>query len=559
MTDERMDARLRSAGEAWRAADAQAATIDAGQVETLTAPAPRKPHRRTGLLASAAVVAAAIVAGGAFLISNIGSDSGRPNQIEAGPSGLTGTTWVLDSITDANGNDVPVAGKAAFQIDASDHLSGADGCNAISGDVGISSDTISFGNGLATTEIACVDDNATATAQQVDAMLSGDVTWSINNDALTLSKAGAGTLVYRAVPDEATSTDPSDLIGVTWTLTTIEDGTGPDGVAKSVSGTSDLRIADAVAGLMLLNGGCNEYKVDVGAGTIDITGGDISTQDCAQPQPDLDAVRAVLTGHVTWVIEGDQLTITKDGVGALVYTRSGGGGSGDKAGLVALIGHTWTLQGIEHNTSSGGSGGGSSSMSDIKVTFGKDGRITIKHRCYTNVGKAQIGATSVDISGVTLETAIPCTSPTDPNEDQTNSTVDDLLTGSVQWQLSDGQLQLTKGDTTLDFAATASDQPLTKLDGTTWRLADDPQVTLTFNGGIDYRLETGCNAYTGRAKVANDTVTLYGQKDVGGLDCLHSDAERVRQFLESGAAKWSITDGTLVLAKDGTKLTFTAK
>jgi heat shock protein HslJ len=435
MTDEQMDARLQRAGEAWRASnDATVATTHVPtDVETLAVPPARKPPRvrRTGLLASAAVVAAALVAGGTFLVANLSSGDGPPATVEAGPISLAGTTWNLVGVTDANGDDVPVAGKATLFIDDSGHLNGSDGCNSISGDVDISGATIDFGHGLATTEIACPNE-VSATAEHVDALVSGDVTWSIGDDKLTLSK---------------------------------------------------------------------------------------------------------------------------DGVGSLIYTRSGGANTA----LGSLVGHTWTLQGIEHNTSSGGSASGSSSMSDISVTFDKIGGITIKHRCYTNQGDVKIGDGTFDISNVTLETAIPCTSPTDPDEDRTNSTVDDLLTGSVQWRVQGDQLQITKDSTTLDFTGSASSEPQQpQLDGTSWTLLHDRRIVLTFFGGIDYRLNTSCHAYTGHAKIGGGTMTLYGQRDLGGADCLNTNVEQVKTFLQSGEAKWSITDGTLVIAKDKTEIDFSA-
>lgn len=534
MTDEQMDARLRRAGAAWREASGPVATAEVvPQVETLTAPAARKPHRprRTGLLASAAVVAAAIVAGGAFLVANIGSDDGGPSPVDAGPTSLTGTTWKLVHITDANGHDVPVAGKAALSIDESDHLSGSDGCNSISGDVDVNATMIGFGNGLATTELACPN-QMSATAEHVDALLAGDVAWRINDDELTLSKAGAGTLVYQAVRDEVTSTDPKDVIGVTWNLTTIETGS----IAQQVTGSPTLHIDRAET--LGFTDGCNSNsgKVSVGAGTIDIANVGGTEAYCKQSNE----VMAVLTGHVTWVIEGDQLTITKDGVGALIYARSGA----SKIELAKLVGHAWTLI----------------SAPDIVVTF-ENGHVTIKHRCYANKGDAQIGESTLDISHVTLESAIPCISPTDPNEDQTNSTVDEVLSGSVQWQIKDGQLQITKGRTTLDFASSAQQQ--SQLTGTLWKLIDNTAITLTINDNGTFRLQTICDVDGGTASVSGGAVTFADRHVVEPRKCpAPTDQARLDQsavdHVLKGVAKWSIADGQLTLGNAAGTLRFSA-
>ncbi|HZC72931.1 MAG TPA: META domain-containing protein [Jatrophihabitans sp.] len=552
MTDEQMDARLRRTGEAWRAAEAPTAAGVATRVETLAVAPTRKPprSRRFGLLASAAVVAAALVAGGGFLVANLGSDGG-PTPIESGPLSLTGTNWALVGITDAAGHDVPVAGNPTLGIDDSNHVGGTDGCNKFGGDVTVDGAVIRFG-ALEISAMACPDDQVTATAEQVDATLSGDVTWSTSNDELTLSKADVGTLIYRSVPSEDTSTDPNDLIGSDWALTTIERGAtaastpavvftfGADGVRDSADNAAGARIS---------------------AGTITFTtrwtnGLTTSADQGLSPSDSQFVYGRLLTGHVTWVVEGDQLKITKDGVGALIYAPSGGG----KADLASLLGHTWTLNGIEHQTAAGGSASGSSSMSDITITFDKVARITIKHRCYTDKGKVQVGDSTLDIRGITPDGTVPCTSPTDPNENRTNSTVDRILTGSVQWQITNGQLQITKGDTTLDFSdAGTPEQQQPQLSGTLWKLTNDSQVTLIFDGGISYRLETGCHTYTGHAKIAGATMTLYDQRDQGGLDCLNLKAEQVRKLLESGEAAWSIQDGTLVLGRDGVKIEFSSK
>src|SRR2546426_797149 len=83
----------------------------------------------------------------------------------------------------------PVAGHAPLQIRADHKVTGSGGCNSIGGDVQVTNSTLGLGGGLATTEMACLDDQVTTAAGHVDAMLSGDVRWSISGDELTLTKA----------------------------------------------------------------------------------------------------------------------------------------------------------------------------------------------------------------------------------------------------------------------------------------------------------------------------------------------------------------------------------
>src|SRR3954468_9368224 len=95
MNDEQMDARLQQAGESWRAATADVSVSAAPEVHPLTpSGGSRTPRRRTGLFASAAVVAAALVAGGSLLVANITRDDGNRGT-EMSTASLEGTVWGL--------------------------------------------------------------------------------------------------------------------------------------------------------------------------------------------------------------------------------------------------------------------------------------------------------------------------------------------------------------------------------------------------------------------------------------------------------------------------------
>src|SRR3954468_2931619 len=100
MTEEQMDARLRAAGDAWRTANDRPAAIPTAiptlEPAGLVPPAPaRRPRRHvTALLASAAVVATALVAGGAILLGHTSDDKHRVTNTDEAAT-LRGTTWRL--------------------------------------------------------------------------------------------------------------------------------------------------------------------------------------------------------------------------------------------------------------------------------------------------------------------------------------------------------------------------------------------------------------------------------------------------------------------------------
>ena len=235
---------------------------------------------------------------------------------------LVGTPWLLAAIKDANGADVPVAGNGAFSIDADGHLKGNDGCNVMTGDVQIGDTTVDFGAGLAITEMACSGDNVMTTAQHVDAVLQGQVTWSIDGDELTLHKDGVGTLVFRAGGSDSQTGPP--LVNTTWTLTTIENGA--NGTASSV-GTEVTVVFDG-DGHVTITHRCytDQADADIAKGTLDISHKQLQQAiPCTSPtDPNENETNSivddVLSGQSTWTIDQRQLTITKDGVGALVFT-----------------------------------------------------------------------------------------------------------------------------------------------------------------------------------------------------------------------------------------------
>jgi heat shock protein HslJ len=438
MTDEQMDARLRGAGEAWRTADA-AAVADAGNTgevhDVIEQSRTTRRRHRWSLIASAAAVV--VLAGAAAaLVANVGSNGGNPAATDGGATQLTGTPWTLIGITDSNGNEVPVAGDAVLLIGADHNVKGSDGCNAMGGAVDVSDDTIGIGGGLSMTEMACLDAQVTATASHVDAVLSGDVKWSISGDQLTLTKSGAGQLVYRAAPASTKSMDPNDLINATWHLTTIEKGTGSDGVAHTPAQTQKLRIEKRLT----FDAGCNAYSADatVGKGTLDI--GTVGGTLALCKGGDEGEVLAVLTGKVTWVIEGDQLTITKDVVGALIYSRTD-----PSAGSTPLTGTQWTFSSIEVTSSNSASGEGGID-STITLTLDAKRSYRLETGCHSYAGEAALTDNSVAFSNQQDLGGDDCLKPLAER-------VVDFLDGDVGWSIKDGQLTLTKGDTTLTFSA----------------------------------------------------------------------------------------------------------
>jgi heat shock protein HslJ len=333
MTDELLDARLRAAGDRWRAAHPEPAHVDFRHLAAdppavvPVVPAVRgaatAPRRARLWLAAAAAVAATVAA--ALLVVQLGGSKSKTPSGSA--SALLGVDWRLVQVVDQAGHATQ-AGPAQLTVSADGRLSGTDGCNHIGATVQVSATELDV-RGLLTTDMGCLNPNpAIGIAERaIHAMLSGTVRWSVSGDELTLTKDGAGSLIYRAVK-HTTTTDPE-----------------------------------------------------------------------------------------------------------------------------ALVGPIWALSGIEHDTGNSGSATGSSGMASTTVTLDSTGHLTISHRCYAAGADAQLGRGTLDIGKVTLTGAIPCPTAADQRaEQQQDSVVDGVLTGHVVWSVHDADLTVTKGTTTLDFS-----------------------------------------------------------------------------------------------------------
>ncbi|PZS31289.1 MAG: hypothetical protein DLM58_12020 [Pseudonocardiales bacterium] len=233
------------------------------------------------------------------------------------PGKLVGTDWRLVKID----GKASVVGGAPFMIDDKGQLTGTDGCNNLGAHVTISGDTINIG-AVVTTEMACASTDRKFAAQvtRLDKVLSGTLQWSIKGDELTLSRNGTTVLVYRAAPPP--TTDPKAVVAVGWRLSAVTQD-GPN----SSSGTSvaaDVPLKFDGNGRFTASDGCNS-----GGGAVTITAGKmvfsgyVSTR-MACTNVDATQMRVfakIFDGEVSWAIKDGELTITKAGVGSLIYAQ----------------------------------------------------------------------------------------------------------------------------------------------------------------------------------------------------------------------------------------------
>jgi heat shock protein HslJ len=325
-TDDRMDAMLTSAGQSWRDEHDRPADVDFSAVAS-SPPATeshpvvpiagaghlRRPHRRVAVWVSAAAVAAAVMATLVAIRLGTGSEHNGPSA-----AGLDGTDWRLVAMRKADGTSLAVIEPAPLKFD-SGSVGGTDGCNHLGGPARIGPTEIVLGD-IAMTEMACINRPAgfDAEVNLIHAVLAGKIAWTVAGDELTLTKDGAGALIYRAVRHTAT-TDPAALVGG-WVLTTIEQ-----------NGVASTPVFDAA---LTIDGGdtytvghrCSQTQgsVQIGSGTATFADPRNVSHSCPSAQgageiAEAATIDSVLSGTVHWLIKDRQLTITKSGVGSLVY------------------------------------------------------------------------------------------------------------------------------------------------------------------------------------------------------------------------------------------------
>ena len=338
MTDEQLHERLSRAGARWREANAEAVAIDPAAVTAedntiedapaatplplLPEPAPKDRRRKRIWLGSAIGAAAAVVLAVVLAVQLVGGGSSGTHQPAAGGgTPLAGTDWQLSAMTGADGQAMTVARRVGLRFEDGD-VNGNDGCNALGGKVTVSGSEITFGR-ISTTLMACLDQSTALTAQTqlIRAVMQDAVRYTISANTLTITKNGAGTLIYTAQPPATTNSGPSALTERTWQLTTVVLG---DDIAQPYGGTASSAPAGAQLtfsdGTVSGSDGCNTFtaRVTLGTGTIAVTGFENTTTN---PCPSSSEWTLVLQQARTWTLAGDQLTVDGTHGGKLVFTR----------------------------------------------------------------------------------------------------------------------------------------------------------------------------------------------------------------------------------------------
>jgi heat shock protein HslJ len=221
------------------------------------------------------------------------------------------------------------------------------------------------------------------------------------------------------------------LVGVDWRLAQIA---GPRGAPLAVSAPLMIDKNGKLTG----TDGCNHVGADakITGDTIKL-GAVVSTEmACVNRKPGFAAqvalLDAVLSGTVQWSVQGDELTLSKDGIAALVYRAAPPPTTDPKA----LVGIDWQLTVM---AGAGPDATASTPAAPAAVRFDGKGHLPGSDGCNSMGGNVTITPGHLDdvaIGGTLME----CPGA---RHDQ-YTLMHSVLRGSSIWDIADGQLTITK-------------------------------------------------------------------------------------------------------------------
>jgi heat shock protein HslJ len=236
------------------------------------------------------------------------------------------------------------------------------------------------------------------------------------------------------------------LVGTRWTLTQLIDPNG----THAPDGNPFLQFVSRSA--FVGTDGCNSLggKAAISARTITVS--DVMATLMACPGSTATQVSGMLmSGTLDYRIVGSSLILTRAGDPTLIYRAASAVTKQDPSQLVGR----WRLQSTEITTHSGSntSAEAHSAVAQSVLTFDGRGGFTVQHRCYVNQGKAAVSAGTAELTRVTLKSAVPCPSGSNPRaEEQENGFVDDLLSGRVSWHIDAGGLTISRNGHSATFS-----------------------------------------------------------------------------------------------------------
>lgn len=268
------------------------------------------PLRRPRLL-----VLPILFAAGVLMVAGCGSDPAPAGTepTDAGATDLSGTSWNLESYTDADGGQSPAdttGATAALTFSTDGSFAGSTGCNRIAGTYTQDGSALTMASGPMTL-MACQGGVA---AQEAAIVAALPLVASFSADgSLVLQDADGGALLTYAP-------GLSSLAGTSWQATGINNGKE---AVVSQAGTEAVTLSFGDDGTVSGSGGCNSYSGEYttdGAGTITLGPLAATEMACEEPAMEIEqSYFAALNEVTSYSLEGTTLTL-RDSSGATQVT-----------------------------------------------------------------------------------------------------------------------------------------------------------------------------------------------------------------------------------------------
>lgn len=228
---------------------------------------------------------------------------------------LAGRTFVSTDVT-KDGEPYPLVGGSVVRLTFGDHgISGNAGCNTMGGDADVDGGVLVVTGGLASTEMACDADLMDQDVWLAD-LLTARPALTLDDDQLQVV---TDTYQMKLLDEETVDPDRA-LEGTPWFVTGMITGEGDDGAVSSVSRALEASIL-LEDGALRATAGCNRMH---GAYVIEgdtLTVSDLASTKMACPGPEGELeihMKQVLSGPMTYTVDGSQLTLDNGDVGLML-------------------------------------------------------------------------------------------------------------------------------------------------------------------------------------------------------------------------------------------------
>jgi heat shock protein HslJ len=233
----------------------------------------------------------------ALVVSACGGTGETGAESRPDPTG----DWVLTEGRGPDGELALVDGSPVTLSIEADRWGGVAACNSYGGRVDLDGDRLTFDDGLAVTEMACLDEDVmTLEAAYLDALQTAERV-ELRDEQLVLTGPDV-ELVFDQVPPEADAA----LVGTVWRLESLIDGLGPDGSVSNVVGEPTLELSQD--GDVLGDTGCNSFS-----GSYQLDGTALRLEPLAVTEMACDGPEGAQEEHVLGVLGSDELEVTVEG------------------------------------------------------------------------------------------------------------------------------------------------------------------------------------------------------------------------------------------------------